>query len=258
MTIKYKHITRLGLAAAFIGSATLVACSDKPKDDAAETKTGIEQSTTPHEMDKGGEGGEGGEAGHAMDMDVLPLPKRLAFMAGHVEAGLSLYRAGEPKMASKHLLHPVSETHAKERAGIDKLGFKGGIFEKVSRALDQGQAAADIEPQLIAAEKNLDAVRAKAGGDPVEILNFLMNTIIDEYSIGVTDGTVTDAGEYQDAWGFAIVARKTAKDMPEIVKTDIETLIKLWPVSPIPPAHPAPVAQVTALVSKIQLNLPKN
>lgn len=277
MTIKYKHITRLGLAVAVISSTSLVACSDKPETNATtmETHQHSEMATDTHdhdtqahdtqthdtlasEMGEGGEGGEGGEAGHAMAMETLALPKRLSFMSGHVEAGLSLFRAGEPAMASRHLLHPVSETHAQERAGIDKLGFNGSIFEAVSKALADGKSATEIEPQLLAAEKNLAMVRTKAGGDPVEILNFLMNTIIDEYSVGVTDGVVTDPGEYQDAWGFAIVAKKTAANMPDAVKHDIDTLIALWPASPIPPAHPAPVAQVTALVSKIQLNLPQN
>ena len=159
-------------------------------------------------------------------------------------------------MAATHLLHPVSETHAKERVGIDKLGFDGDLFEAVSKALEEGKPAASIEPQLVAAEKNLAMVRAKAGGDSVEIINFLMDTIIEEYSIGVTNGAVTDPGEYQDAWGFAIVAKKEAKNMPQSVRNDIDALIALWPDSPIPPANPTSVAQVTALVSKIQLNLP--
>lgn len=265
MAIKYKKITHLGLAAALLGATSLTACGDKPKSDAVKPETHKTSTVHSETGDHGeansagehGEGGESGEAGHAMDMDTLPLPKRLAFMAGHVEAGLSLYRAGEPKMAAEHLLHPISETHAKERVGIDKLGFDGSIFEAVSKALNEGKPASAIEPQLIAAEKNLNMVRAKAGGNPVEIINFLMDTIIEEYTIGVTDGVVTDAGEYQDAWGFARIAKKQAKDMPESVQNDIDALIALWPESPIPPANPASVAKVTALVSKIQLGLPE-
>lgn len=256
MTIKYKYISRLGLAAALIGSTSLVACSDKAAQGDAKAeahKMAADEHGHSHEA---GEGGEGGEAGHGMDMDMLPMPKRLAFMAGHVEAGLSLYRAGEPEMAAVHLLHPVSETHAKERVGIDKLGFKGSLFEVVSKALDEGRPAAEIEPQLIAAEKNLTMVREKAGGNSVDIINFLMDTIIEEYTIGVTNGVVTDAGEYQDAWGFAVIAKKEAKDMPKAVRDDIAALIALWPASPIPPKNPTSVAEVTALISKIQLNLP--
>ena len=54
----------------------------------------------------GGRGeGEGGEGGSA-NMETLPIENRLAFMRGHVEAGLALYRAGAPEEAGKHLLHP--------------------------------------------------------------------------------------------------------------------------------------------------------
>ena len=69
-------------------------------------------------------------------------------MSGHVEAGLALYRAGAPDQAAKHLLHPVSETHKAERAGIDALGFTPKVFEAVSKALDKGKSASEIEPML--------------------------------------------------------------------------------------------------------------
>ena len=57
----------------------------------------------------------------------LPIFYRLAFMTGHVEAGIELYKLNELKMAAPHLLHPVSEIHIAERKGLDKLGFKGNI-----------------------------------------------------------------------------------------------------------------------------------
>ena len=75
------------------------------------------------------------------EMQKLAVEKRVAFMSGHVVAGLTLYRAGAPEQVAKHLLHPVSETHAAERAGIDALGFKADTFEAVSKALDEGKPA---------------------------------------------------------------------------------------------------------------------
>ena len=43
----------------------------------------------------------------SLNMSTLSLPKRLAFMSGHMQAGLELYRLNMPKMAAPQLLHPV-------------------------------------------------------------------------------------------------------------------------------------------------------
>lgn len=214
---------------------------------------------------EGGEGeggeGEGGEAGP--DMETLPVPQRLAFMSGHVQAGLALYRAGEPEMAAPHLLHPVSETHQAERAGLDELGFEPTLFESVSEALYAEQPAAEIEPQLQAAEENMTMMAERAGGNPAEVIRFLMDTIVEEYTIAITDGAVSDPGEYADAWGFAVVARDRAEALPADIRDEVvaelDTLIAMWPDdAPVPPAEPAPVGQVTAQTSQIVLRLPRS
>ena len=134
-------------------------------------------------------------------------------MSGHVQAGIALYRAGAPDQAAPHLLHPVSETHQAERAGIDALGFDQSIFISVSEALEAGKPASEIQPQLRAAEANLAKMQKKAGGDPAEIIRFLMDTVVEEYAIGVNKGEITDPGEYQDAYGFTIIAVRLAKRM---------------------------------------------
>ncbi len=48
-------------------------------------------------------------------MGTLPVEKRIAFMSGHVEVGLALYRAGKPDQAAQHLMHPVSEISGRAR-----------------------------------------------------------------------------------------------------------------------------------------------
>ncbi|MEM8986188.1 MAG: hypothetical protein AAGC95_05640 [Pseudomonadota bacterium] len=280
MNTKLKKWATVGLGTAFLGTG-LVACGSEEqaatpaKDEAAVEKAEDDGHSHSHSDDshshshdshshagemgegEGGEGGEGGEAGP--DMDTLALPQRLAFMTGHVEAGLALYRAGAPEMAAPHLLHPVSETHAAERAGLDALGFDASLFEAVSKALEEGRPAEEIEPQLEAAEANLASVAEKAGGDTVEVITFLMDVIVEEYTIAITDGVVTDANEYQDAYGFAIVARDRAETFDpraEDLIAEIDALIGLWPEAPIPPEDPAPVGQVSAQASKVILALP--
>jgi hypothetical protein len=105
--------------------------------------------------EQGSNGSHETEMHEGHSMKILSLEKRVAFMSGHVEAGLALYRAGKPEQAAGHLLHPVSETHQAERSGIDALGFTPNVFKSVSKALDEGRPASEIEPMLTEAEENI-------------------------------------------------------------------------------------------------------
>ncbi len=229
------------LGALFFLLLLVVACSPPP---ASESEAPAEErDPAPAEESHGEE-------------ESLPLPKRLAFMSGHVEAGLALYRAGEPEAAAPHLEHPVTETHAAEREGLDALGFDGSLFEVVSRELEAGAAAAEIEPQLAAAEANLAMVTEKASGDPKQIIHFLMDTVVEEYGIGVPESAVTDPNEYQDAFGFTVVAIQRADvfegEAGDRLRSELAKLLALWPEAPIPPESPTPLADIEHQVEQIR------
>ena len=185
----------------------------------------------------------------------LPVHLRLAFMSGHVEAGLELYRRDELTMAAPHLLHPVSETHRAERVGLKTLGFDDALFVVISAALDAGKSATAITPLLQQAQDNLAQVTERAGGDSIEIIEFLLHTLIEEYSIGVTDSVVTDIGEYQDAYGFHVVARHHTKSLPEETQIwlfqSLDALGDLWLDGPVPVSEPTSVAAMTDAVEAI-------
>lgn len=262
MTYTPKRWIGLGLGAALLGSTALVGCggpgSAPVKADLPAPKLSDAPASTA------GEGGEGGGEGGAMtghaDMQTLPVDKRIAFMSGHVAAGLALYRAGAPEQAARHLLHPVSETHAAERAGIDALGFDASIFEKVSAELEAGKSAEAIAPQLDAAEANIKLLQENANADPIGQIDFLMDTCIEEYKIGVIDGAIDNAGEYQDAYGFSVVARDIAKRLgtpeSEPLVMELELLVRMWPSEgPLADSIPAPVNEIAAQVSRVKLEL---
>ena len=101
--------------------------------------------------------------------------------------------------------------HQAERAGIDALGFEPNVFKSVSIALEEGRPASEIEPMLKKAEGNIMYIQKNAGGDVSDIIKFLMETVNEEYAIGVKDGKIVEAGEYQDAYGFSSVALKMSK-----------------------------------------------
>ncbi len=289
MKAELKTWTGLGLTAALLG-AGLAGCSGEAGEggeaaqsaqageagesgEAGEAGEGGEaaQSAQAGEAGESGEAGEAGESGEAGEagesgesggIGSLPTEQRLVFMAGHVEAGIALYRAGESEMAAPHLMHPVSETHAAERAGLDELGFDPAPFEAVSAALEAGQSAEEIEPQLAAAEANIAAMRAAADSDPAAQIQFLMDTAVEEYAIAVPEDTVSDPGEYHDAWGFVTVARGIAEGMDtpkaDAIRAALDEMLALWPDdAPIAPDAPAPAGQVAALASRVLLNLPE-
>lgn len=274
MTFKPRHFVRFGLTAALLGSTTLAACGGEngvegeageaaittdARQQADETRgeSGEGEAGYAGEMGEGGEG-EGGEAG-AHNPATMPRENRLAFMRGHVEAGLALYRADASDQAAKHLLHPVSETHAAEREGLDELGFKGDLFVEISEALEAGTSSQEMTEQLEEAEENLAMLADKAGGDPVEIVNFLMDTTLEEYRIGVVDGEIANAGEYQDAFGFVVVAQDYAENLEgedgEAVRDALSQLQALWPEAPLAESTPTPVNEVASQVARVQLEL---
>ncbi len=261
MKLRIKTWAKLGLSTA-LASGAVAACGQTstdatPSSDEARAATVTEAGESGESGEGEGEG-EGGEAGH--NMQTLAVEKRVAFMSGHVEAGLALFRAGAPDQAAQHLLHPVSETHEAERAGIDALGFDQDIFLEVSKALEDGRPADEIEPQLAAAEANMALMQENAGGDPVDVIGYLMDTVFEEYRIGVTDGAITDPGEYQDAFGFTIVAldiahRIEGRNTDRLI-SELETLLAMWPASgPLAASTPTPVAELVAQTSRVHIAL---
>jgi len=157
-------------------------------------------------------------------------------------------------------MHPVSETHASERAGIDALGFEPAVFEAVSKALADGRPAAELEPQLKQAEANMGLMRTKAGGDAKSIIEYLMGTVVEEYGVGVTEGKISDPGEYQDAFGFSVVALKLAQQIKDPKAADLtkelEALVAMWPEGgPLADSTPTAVSEVSSQTSKVLLAL---
>ena len=208
------------LAYLFCISLFLSGCDNQPKDERVNTEL-------PHQ-----------KSGLAHDMSSLELPLRLAFMSGHVQAGLALYKLGEMEMAAPHLLHPISEMHKAERVGLQKLGLDVVSFVAVSAALEAKRASFEIEPLLSQADSNLQMLADRAGGDPVAIIMFLLELIIQEYSIAIANGRIADVGEYQDAYGFHLVAMMHSKKLPEEIRSKVTKSLSglgsLWMDGPKP------------------------
>ena len=189
------------------------------------------------------------------DINDLDPSLRLVLMMGHVAAGMELYRSGEYEMAAPHLLHPISETHKKEREGFQEMGLDVVTFVLVSTALEAKRPAVEIEPFLKKAEDNLKSLALKVEGNPETQIRFLLDQIKREYSIGVKGGEITDIGEFQDAFGFASTAKTIAEQSELTNKTSIiaaiDELIKCWPSGPNLVQNPLPVSTIDESISLI-------
>jgi len=186
----------------------------------------------------------------------LPIMYRLAFMTGHVEAGIELYKLKQLKMAAPHLMHPISEIHIEERKGLDKLGLKGNIFEQVSNSLENNIPALQIESLLNEASINLSDLANKVGGDSKKIIIFLLETTIEEYELSLKKNKIVNIGEYQDAWGFVKVAMHHAKKISDTKhSTDIQNKLKIlhgyWSNGPLPIDNPTEPNTIKKIIKDI-------
>lgn len=260
-----KRLAGLGFAAALLSTTALSACGGEGGEAGEGGESG--EGAVHAEIGEAGEGGEvgeagegeGGEAGHSME--AMPVEHRAAFMWGHVKAGIKLYRDGYADQASIHLLHPVSETHESERAGLDELGFDAAPFERVSAALAAGTDTSEVDADLAEADSIMRLVNDSAAGDPDDVIAFLLDTTLDEYKVGVNDSVVTDPGEYQDAWGFVQVALEMSeqfgRDTPEAIElqNELAKLADLWPANIDGETPPASVAEIASQISVVRLVL---
>ena len=159
-------------------------------------------------------------------------------------------------MAAPHLLHPISETHKKEREGFQEMGLDVVTFVLVSTALEANRPAVEVEPFLKKAEENLKSLALKVAGNPETQIRFLLDQINREYSIGVKGGEITDIGEFQDAYGFASTAKTIAEQSSLKNKTllvaAIDELIKCWPSGPNLVQNPLPVSTIDESISLVR------
>jgi hypothetical protein len=159
----------------------------------------------------GGEGegeGEGASASSDPATNDVEYLRRLGLVRGHLAAFIELYRAGEYDAAITHAKHPESELYAGLRpafAAREKPGFAQELEAVVSAA----QARGDVEA---AYEALSAAISANVPDTDLSTLLLAVAEIVttagNEFDIGVEDdGAISNAHEYQDAYGFLTAAQ---------------------------------------------------
>ena len=161
--------------------------------------------------------GEGEGATSGLEADVAFLTG-LAFMEGHLRAGLALYQAGDLAAAKTHMGHPIEEKYG---AVADRLAALG--HDDLRATISVLAAAAEAEKPLEEVTALFEKVRethedVRTGfslKDQLASYVALTRVAADEYTVAVAGGTLSNLHEYQDAWGFIRVIETEAAELAE-------------------------------------------
>jgi sirohydrochlorin ferrochelatase len=137
---------------------------------------------------------------------------QLGLIRGHLNVATDLYQQGAIDAAKMHMKHPTDELYTALVPAFDARDVSG-FAEQLERlaALVKQEAS---WPKVKAAHLDLEtAIEASATGASaanvrtrLKVVVQLVRTAAEEYEVGVKNGTVIDAAEYQDALGFVRIA----------------------------------------------------
>lgn len=242
---------------------------------AASTAFYLGTSTGPNGLDHGameiaGEGGEGGEgvvSAEAIASDAAYLGQ-LAFIRGHLNVGVDLYRQGEQEASATHMKHPGDELYADLLPAMEARKASGFAeqLEALALAVTERRSLADVEAAyaalqeaITAAENAATAVNAEVLGDV--ILN-LVRTAAAEYDIAVGEGgALENEHEYQDALGFVRVATQLLERLDGMtenktavaaIRAQLDLITPIWPGLKAPARLETPPSVIYGAAGRIE------
>ncbi len=259
-----KRWIRLGLGAALIGTAGLAACGGEGGEAG---ESGEAAMTAPGGAGSYGEGGEmgegeGGEGVAAVDPAMLlPVDQRAAMISSEVTVAAALARTGQIEDAAKHLRIAMDDIKPGGLTRLVEKGFDPDLIESAEAALSSGAAPEEIEAKIAAAEANVAELQANAGGDPVELVVFLMKRCENAYRAGVSfSNEIEDPILYQKSYGYAVTAQEAAGRIKSAdasnLQLELKLLVLMWPAEgPIAGDVPAPPSTFLSQLARIGLEL---
>lgn len=174
---------------------------------------GSNATASPQAVSTGGEGeGEGASTASPVDDDVEYL-HRLGQTRGHLVAFTELHRMGMQDMSMTHAKHPESELYEGLAPAFAARG-KPGFAEELAALANAVERGTNVDTAYT------NAVRAISDNEPqtdfatrLMAIATLARTAGMEFAIGVAnDGTIVNAHEYQDAFGFLTAAEEMLAD----------------------------------------------
>ena len=135
---------------------------------------------------------------------------QLGLMRGHLLVGHALFSLGEGAHAQSHAKHPQDELYGSLTAAFAARGAEGFGTELAAHAaaVEAGDAALvqAAYDRLTAAIARSEAVVPASPSLAARVVRLLLEEAAAEYAVGIVDGRLANAHEYQDAYGFTQVA----------------------------------------------------
>ena len=170
---------------------------------------------------------------------------RLGLMRGHLLVGHELHAIGALDAARTHSKHPTDELYAGMENEFAARGTQGFAEELTAHAqASEGADAGRVDEAYAALTAAIARSEAAVSASPATIADVIVADIIvdllrqaaREYAIGVVDGRLANAHEYQDAYGFTQIAKawaaRGAESAPEVfgpIDERIAALAPMWP-----------------------------
>jgi hypothetical protein len=121
-------------------------------------------------------------------------------------------------MARTHVKHPEDEIYADLRPELDERGLEqfDTELQHLAHALMSDASDDTVQEAYDEVLHEIAELRDHASaGDRLRGIVGMVRTAAEEYGVGVKDGAVVNAHEYQDAWGFLQAARDEAEKIAE-------------------------------------------
>lgn len=249
----------LGLGVVCVAGVAITSCSD-------DNSAGMD--AMDHSAMTASEGGEGASSEESLASDAVYLGQ-LAFIRGHLNVGVNLYREGDEEAAATHMKHPESEIYAALQPALDAREAPGFADQlaALAVAVENGESLAEVETAyeallqgITTAEHAVAEQNARLLGD---VIVDLVSTAAMEYDIAVGDDlSLENAHEYQDALGFVRIAYDMLArvesvtddhDTVETIRQQLDLVLPAWTgLQPPERLHTEP-SVIYGAVSRIEL-----
>ena len=168
---------------------------------------------------------------------------QLGLMRGHLLVGHALYRLDALDAARSHSKHPTDELYAdmeREFAARGTTGFSAAL--EAHALASQGEDATAVDAAYEALTAAITRAEGAVAASPEVIVGIVVELLREaaaEYAVGIVDGRLSNAHEYQDAYGFTKVALSWAQgagsdEVFDQIVERIEARSDMWP-SLVPP-----------------------
>lgn len=183
-------------------------------------------------------------------------------MVGH-----ALYAMGEHAAARTHAKHPSDELYLDVASALELRGAPPFAAELTAYAEAMASGAADVTDAyaelLLAIAAAENAVADAPPALLARVIVLLLREAAREYTIGVVDGQLENAHEYQDAYGFTQIALGLARvqhahvdggdrEVFRRIVALVESLTDMWPNLAPPPRLPQHAVRIDAVAADVE------